>query len=52
MKKAIVIDVNDLKKILADKFNVPEKNVIKSQYSYTIVIEENEIEGTKIEDTQ
>lgn len=42
MKKAIVIDANDLKKILAEKFGVPEKNVIKSQYSYTIVTEEEE----------
>lgn len=40
MKNAIVIDVNDIKKILAKEFNVPESNVIKSQYSYTIVLEE------------
>ena len=39
MKKAIVLDNNDVKKILADHFNVPESNVIKSQYSYTIVID-------------
>lgn len=40
MKKGIVIDANDVKKILAEHFSVPESNVIKSQYSYTIVTEE------------
>ena len=39
MKNAIVLDPNDIKKILAEKFNVPESNVIKSQYSYTVVTE-------------
>lgn len=46
MKKGIVIDANDVKKILAEYFNVPESNVIKSQYSYTIVTEEID-EGKK-----
>lgn len=40
MKKAIVLDSNDIKAILAEKYGVPEKNVIKSQYSYTIAFEE------------
>ena len=39
MKNAIVLEPNDIKKILAEKFNVPENNVIKSQYSYTIIKE-------------
>lgn len=42
MKKGIVIDANDVKKILAEHFSVPESNVIKSQYSYTIVTEDIE----------
>lgn len=42
MKKAIVIDANDIKQILAEKFNVPLENVIKSQYSYTVVIEDED----------
>ena len=42
MKEAIVIEPNDIKKILAEKFNVPESNIIKSQYSYT-VIKESEV---------
>ena len=39
MKKAVVVDSGDIKKILAEKFNVPEENVIKSQYSFTIIME-------------
>lgn len=31
MKNAVVIDTNDIKKMLAEKFNVPETDVIKSQ---------------------
>ena len=41
MKNAIVIDNNDVKKILAEHFNVPESNVIKSQYSYTIILNDD-----------
>lgn len=44
MKPAVVIDANDIKKILAEKFNVPEENVVKSQYSYTVI---TETEGEK-----
>ena len=39
MKQAIVVDSNDLKKILAEYFNVKPEDVIKSQYSYTIITE-------------
>ena len=39
MKNAIVVDANDIKKILAEKFDVPEANVIKAQYSYTVILE-------------
>lgn len=28
MKKAIVLDSNDIKKILAEKYNVPENNFL------------------------
>lgn len=41
MKKAIVLDANDIKKILAEYFNVSESDIIKSQYSYTVITEEN-----------
>ena len=41
MKNGIVVDANDIKAILAKHFGVPESNVIKSQYSYTVIVEEN-----------
>ena len=36
MDSAIVVDANDVKKILAEFFHVPETAVIKSQYSWTV----------------
>lgn len=42
MKQAIVVDANDVKSILAKHFDVPEANIIKSQYSYTIILEKEE----------
>lgn len=39
MKNAIVVDTNDIKEILAEKYGVPVENVIKSQYSYTVILE-------------
>lgn len=39
MKNAIVVDANDIKMILAEKFNVPETSIIKSQYSYIVVLD-------------
>lgn len=44
MRKAIVLDSNDIKKLLSEKYNVPESNVIKSQYSYTVILEEDKKE--------
>ena len=38
MKNAIVIEQADMKKILADYFGVSEKDVIKSQYSFTVIM--------------
>lgn len=42
MKKAIVLEPADIKQIIADKFNVAEENVIKSQYTYTVIVEGDE----------
>ena len=39
MKNAIVIDANEVRTILAEKFQVPIENVIKSQYSYTVILD-------------
>lgn len=44
MKQAIVLDSNDIKKIIAEKFGVSEENVIKSQYSYTVITEDKDDE--------
>lgn len=41
MRNAIVVDANDVKAILAEHFHVKPEDVIKSQYSYTIILEEN-----------
>ena len=45
MKKAVVIDANEIKEILAEKFGVPVENVIKAQYSYTVILPEELEEG-------
>lgn len=37
MKNAIVLNSDDIKKILALKFHVEEKDVIRNQYTYTII---------------
>jgi len=37
MDNAVVLNTDDIKKILADYFNVDEKSVIKSQYSYIVL---------------
>ena len=42
MRNAVVLDANDIKKILAEKFNVPESNIVKSQYSFTVIIDEEQ----------
>lgn len=39
MKNAVVLDAEDIKKLIAEKYGVDEKNVIKSQYSYTVIID-------------
>ena len=44
MKKGIILEANDLKKIIAKYFNVDESKVIKSQYSWTVVTNDEETE--------
>lgn len=43
MQNAILLNLDDIKKIIAEKYNVAEKDVIKSQYSYTVIMH-NELE--------
>lgn len=44
MQNGIVVNQDDIKKILAEHFNVKESQIIKSQYSYFIVTDEGAIE--------
>ena len=37
MQKGVVLDTEDIKKILAEYFGVDPTNIIKSQYSYTVI---------------
>ena len=37
MRKAVVLDTDDIKHIIAKHFGVDEKSVIKSQYTYTVI---------------
>ena len=37
MQKGIILDAEDVKNIIAKYFGVDPKNVIKSQYSYTVI---------------
>lgn len=39
MKHAIHYDADDIKSILAERHGVDPKNVIRNQYSYTVVLE-------------
>lgn len=49
MKQAVVIDANELREILAEKFEVPVENVIKSQYSYTVILEKQSAQSKREE---
>lgn len=37
MQKGLILDANDVKKLIADHFGVDESRVIKAQYSYTVI---------------
>lgn len=37
MKSAIVLEQSDIKKLIAEKYGVDEKAVIKTQYSYIVL---------------
>lgn len=39
MKQAIVLDTNDIKALIAEKYGVKPEAVIKSQYSFTVTLE-------------
>lgn len=42
MKKALVLEKEDVRKLLAEKYKVDSKNVITNAYSYTVVLDDIE----------
>ena len=42
MRNAVVYDADDIKAILAEKHGVDPKSVIRNQYSYTVILGEQE----------
>ena len=47
MEKAIVLNTDDIKNIIAKQFGVDVSRVIKSQYSYTVIgVSEVDNDGT------
>lgn len=49
MKQGIILESDDVKKIIAEHFKVEEKDVIKSQYTYTVVTHESEKKNAESE---
>ena len=49
MRDAIYLDTNDIKGILAEKYDVPETNIVKAQYSFTIILDDSNGGGKKDE---
>lgn len=47
MQNAKVLDQKDVRKILAEYFNVPEDRVINSKYSYIIIEKEEKLDVDK-----
>ena len=45
MTKGIILDADDIKKIVAEKYGVDVKDVIKTQYSYIVKTEAEEPSG-------
>lgn len=42
MKPAVVLDNKDVIRIIAEHFGVDEKQVVKSQYTYTVITDERQ----------
>ena len=42
MRKAIVLDSDDIKALIAKEYGVDVKDIIKSQYSYTVMLSEED----------
>ena len=50
VKRAIVLDVKDIKKLIMEKYDVAESDIIKSAYSYTVIMDADESEGKEVDD--
>ena len=51
MRNAVVYDADDIKEMLAQKHGVDPKNVIRNQYSYTVILGDQETSvGTGADD--
>ncbi len=46
MKNAVVLEQSDIKKLIAKEYGVDEKQVVKAQYSW-IVVKEDEGENSR-----
>ena len=42
MQDGIILNQDDVKQIIVEKFNVDVKDVIKSQYSYSVILNKKE----------
>ena len=40
MRQSITLDSKDVKKLIAEKYGVEEKDVVASKYSYTVLLKE------------
>lgn len=47
MKNATVFETADIKKLLAEKCGVPEDHVIKSQYTFTVILPDDKPEDER-----
>ena len=47
MRKAVILEKSDVKKLIAEKFGVSESDVIQSAYSYTVAIGKEEAEDSE-----
>lgn len=45
MSNGIILDADDIKKLIAEKFGVDEKDIIKSQYSWIVRKREEKTES-------
>lgn len=47
MRQGIILDKNDVKKLIAEKYGVDEKDIIQSQYSWIVATEQSTNDGGK-----